>query len=121
MIFERRAEQLTPEQVRDLVRQSGEELTDDDGNIIGYISAPAKIKVDRPYLANGGFLVVERNDETGEYVAVEYDALWDRKTQRHYPAGYSWRVFATADLDEAVEQVLAYMAGGGPAGRQTED
>lgn len=101
---------MTEDEVRRYVSQAGEEITDDEGNVIGYVSAPARFKVNRPYLAAGGFLVVERDEETGRFIGIEFDALWDPKRQRYYPAGYSERAFAAPDLETAVQAVLDYLA-----------
>lgn len=107
---------MTAEEVRALLRQAGEEITDDQGRVIGYVRVPARFKVNRPYLAGGGFLIVERDEETGAYVGIEFDALWDKKRRRYYPAGYSERVFTAPDLESAVQAVLAYLAEDPPAG-----
>lgn len=105
---------MTEDEVRALVRQAGEEITDDSGQVIGYVTRPVRFKVDRPYLAGGGFLVVERDEDTGQYVGLEFDALWDKKSRRYYPAGYSQRVFTASTLDEAVHRTLGYLRGEDP-------
>ncbi len=89
---------------------TGEEILDDDGNVLGYVAQPARFKVNQPYLARGGFLVVSRDEETGEYVGTEYDALPHPKTGDPYPAGHSEGMWRTASLEEAVNRVLAYYA-----------
>lgn len=98
------------DEIRRLVSLAGETVTDDAGNEIGYIRVPARFKVNRGYLAGGGFLVVERDEDTGIFIGIEFDALWDPKRRRHYPAGYSERVFTAPDLDTAVLRVQAYLA-----------
>lgn len=118
MQYENRADEFTEAELRSMISQAGEEIADEDGQVIGFISAPAKIKVNRPYLANGGYLVISRDEDSGDFIAVEYDALWDRKKQRHYPSGYSERIFAAPSLDEAVARVIAYLAGEGPSSKR---
>lgn len=112
---------MDADEVRELLLAAGEEIRDEAGNAIGYVHAPARFKLDKPYLGSGGFLIVERDEESGEWVASEYDALWDQKRRRYYPSGYCdpgvWR---TASLEEAVRLVLAHLArpaGDGGEGR----
>ena len=97
--------------VRELLLAAGEEICGEDGSVIGYVHAPARFKLEKPYLGGGGFLVVEKDEGTGDWVASEYDALWDKKRRRYYPAGYCdpgvWR---SADLDAAVGLVLRSLA-----------
>lgn len=92
-------------EIRSQLIATGEEVLDDDGRPVGYISRPARFKLDRPYLARGGFLVVERSEETGVYVGTEYDALPHPRTKEPYPAGHSEQVWRTDDLEEAVQLV----------------
>lgn len=99
---------MDPNEVRCLVMATGEEITDDEGRVIGYVSQPARFKIDRSYLARGGFLVVTRDDDTGEYIGTEFDALEKSKTREPYPAGHSEQAWRTASLDEACRLVLAY-------------
>jgi len=89
-----------------LVVATGEEIRDDAGHVVGYVSQPARFKLDRSYLARGGFLVVVRDEESGEYIGTEYDALPHPKTRQPYPAGHSEQVWRTRDLDEAVSRVM---------------
>lgn len=84
---------------------TGEEILDEQGQVVGYVSMPARFKLNRKYLALGGFLVVVRDEETGEYVATEFDALPHPKTRQPYPAGHSEQVWRTANLEEAVRRV----------------
>lgn len=100
--------------MRALLESVGEEITDDQGQVIGYVHAPARFKLGKEYLGNGGFLQVERDELTGEFVASEWDALWDKQKKRFYPAGYCdpdiWR---TPDLEAAVQLVLAALQADG--------
>lgn len=97
-------------EVRRQLQGVAEEITDADGQVIGHVHASARFKLERPYLGGGGFLVVEWDEERSEYVASEWDALWDRKGRRFYPSGYCdpgvWR---TPDLEEAVRLVMAHL------------
>lgn len=100
-------------EVRRMLIATGEEIRDDHGNVLGYIAQPARFKVDQPYLARGGFLVVERDEQSGEFVATEFDALPHPKTREPYPAGHSEPVWRTADLEQAYQRVMAYFRGDG--------
>lgn len=91
--------------IRHLLTATREEVLDDDGQPIGCITRPARFKLDHADLARGGFLVVERDEETGEYVGTVYDALPHPRTKEPYPAGYSEQAWRTADLEEAVRRV----------------
>lgn len=84
---------------------TGEEILDEEGHLVGYVAQPARFKLDRPYLARGGFLVVVRDEGTGDYVATEFDALPHPKSREPYPAGHSEQVWRTADLERAVQLV----------------
>ena len=107
---------MDAEAVRELLLAAGEEIRGEDGSVIGYFHAHARFKLDMPYLGGGGFLVVERDEQTREFVAGEWDALWDGRHKRYYPSGYCdpgvWR---TAHLAEAVRLVLAHLAPVGTA------
>lgn len=94
-------------EIREQLRATGEEILDDQGQVVGYISMPARFKLNQPYLARGGFLVVTREEETGEYVATEFDALPHPKTRQPYPAGHSEQVWRTASLEKAAQRVHA--------------
>ncbi|MFZ5814144.1 MAG: hypothetical protein ACOY93_02405 [Bacillota bacterium] len=94
-------------EIRSKLVQTGEEILDDDGRVVGYIAMPARFKLNRVYLARGGFLVVVRDEETGEYIGTEFDALPHPKTRQPYPAGHSEQVWRTPHLEEAVRRVLA--------------
>lgn len=98
------------DEVRQLLIATGEEITGDDGQVIGYVAQPARFKVSRPYLARGGFLVVTREEEGGRFVGVEFDALPHPKSGEPYPAGHSESVFSAATLEEALQLVMAYLA-----------
>lgn len=93
-----------------LIRGTGEELYDETGQSIGYVAQPARFKLDRPSLARGGFLVVTRNELTGEYMGTLFDALPHPKTGRPYPAGHSEEVWRTSSLTEAVRLTLVELA-----------
>ncbi len=94
--------------VRALLIATGEEITDNGGATIGYVAQPARFRIQRPYLARGGFLVVVRDEETGEYTGTEYDALPHPTTGSPYPAGHSALAWHVSTLEEAVERVMAY-------------
>lgn len=96
-----------------LIQGTGEELFDESGQAIGYVAQPARFKLTRPALARGGFLVVTRNEITGEYVATLFDALPHPKTGRPYPAGHSEELWRTSDLAEAVRLTHAELAAEG--------
>lgn len=94
------------EVVRGILLAIGEEILDDSGTVIGYVAQPARFRLSRPYLARGGFLVVSRDEESGEIVGTEFDALPHPKSGIPYPAGHwaeAWRVHS---LDEALERVM---------------
>ncbi|HWI62376.1 MAG TPA: hypothetical protein VNT75_11095 [Symbiobacteriaceae bacterium] len=92
-------------EIRRMLEATGEEIRDEAGNLVGYVAQPARFKIDRPYLARGGFLVVTREETTGEYVGVEFDALPHPKTGAPYPAGHSEEVWRAATLCDAVDRV----------------
>lgn len=92
-------------EIRQQLLATGEEIRDDQGQVVGYVAQPARFKLNRSYLALGGFLVVVRAEETGEYVASEFDALPHPKSREPYPAGHSDQVWRTTDLEEAVDRV----------------
>jgi hypothetical protein len=98
------------EEIRRIIRATGEEITDEQGSVVGYVAQPARFKLNRPYLALGGFLVVMREEETGEYVGTEFDALPHPRTREPYPAGHSEQVWRTASLEEAFVRVMANFA-----------
>ena len=100
-------------EVRRMLIATGEEIRDEDGTVLGYVAQPARFKVQEPHLALGGFLVVTRNEETGHYIATEFDALPHPKTREPYPAGHSERVWQTPDLEEAYQRVMAYFRADG--------
>lgn len=93
-------------QIRSQLIATGEEILDEAGQVVGYVAQPARFKLNRSYLALGGFLVVTREEETGEYIGTEFDALPHPKTGNPYPAGHSEQVWRTDDLEEAVRRVL---------------
>jgi hypothetical protein len=95
-------------EVRRMLIATGEEIRDDAGHVVGYVAQPARFKVQAPHLALGGFLVVTRDEESGHYIATEFDALPHPKTREPYPAGHSERVWQTPDLEEAYQRVMAY-------------
>jgi hypothetical protein len=96
---------LTDAELLELLRATGEEIFDEDGNQIGYASQPARFKLENPRLARGGFLVVTREEETGAYVGTIFDALPHPKTGRPYPAGHSEEIWRTTSLQEALRLV----------------
>lgn len=98
-------------EIRHQLLATGEEIRDDQGQVVGYVAQPARFKLNRSYLARGGFLVVVREEETREYVATEFDALPHPRTREPYPAGHSEQVWRTADLEEAVRRVRESLAG----------
>lgn len=95
-------------EIRRMLAATGEEIRDEAGNLLGYAAQPARFKIDRPYLARGGFLVVQRDEETGEYTGTEFDALPHPKTREPYPAGHSVQVWRARSLDEAFDHVMLY-------------
>lgn len=97
-------------EIRALLAATGEEICDGDGRVIGYAAQPARFKLNRPHLARGGFLVVVRDESTGEYVGTEFDALPHPRSERLYPAGHSEQVWRTADFEEAVRRVQESLA-----------
>lgn len=99
---------MDPTEVRRMLEATGEEIRDDLGHLLGYVAQPARFKVNQPYLAMGGFLVVHRQEETGEYVGTEFDALPHPKTRRPYPAGHSEQVWRVTTLEEALDRVMTY-------------
>jgi hypothetical protein len=96
------------DEVRRMLAATGEEIRDLDGTVLGYAAQPARFKIDRPYLARGGFLVVERDEATGHFIGTEYDALPHPKTGAPYPAGHSEQVWRAETLEEAVRRVMEY-------------
>lgn len=96
-----------------VIQGTGEELFDEAGQVIGYVAQPARFKLSRPSLARGGFLVVTRNELTGEYVGTLFDALPHPKTGRPYPAGHSEEVWRTQSLAEAVRFTQAELVAEG--------
>lgn len=101
---------MNEQEIRAMLQATGEEITDPDGSVIGYVSQPARFRVNRPYLARGGFLVVHRDQESGHYIGTEFDALPHPTTGEGYPAGYSQLVFKAVSLAEALRRVMAYLA-----------
>lgn len=99
---------MTPDEIRRLLAATGEEIHDDAGNLLGYVSQPARLKIDQTYLARGGYLIVHRDEDTGYFVGTEFDALPHPKTGKPYPAGHSEQVWRVATVEEAVERVLSY-------------
>lgn len=85
-----------------LIRGTGEEIRDESGQVLGYVAQPARFKLASPTLALGGFLVVTRNEQTGEYLGTLFDALPHPKTGRPYPAGHSEEIWRTPSLAEAL-------------------
>lgn len=96
-----------------LIQGTGEELYDEAGEAIGYVAQPARFKLSRSALARGGFLVVTRNELTGEYVGTLFDALPHPKTGRPYPAGHSEELWRTPSLKEAVRLTQEQLAAEG--------
>lgn len=97
-----------PEEIRRMLLAAGEEIRDDAGNLLGYVAQPARFKINRAYLARGGFLVVQRDEETGHYVGTEFDALPHPKTGQPYPAGHSEESWRVPTLEQAFAQVMLY-------------
>lgn len=95
-------------EIRAALVATGEEVTDDAGNVLGYVAQPATFKIEQSYLARGGFLVVTRDEESGQYIGTEYDSLPHPRSGRLYPAGHSERAWTAATLNEALTRVLAY-------------
>lgn len=99
---------MDPEAVRAALAGVVQEVSDDDGQVIGRVCTRARFKIERPYLSRGGFLIVDFDEQTGEYVASEWDALRDEKSGRLYPAGLcvgaTWRA---GSLEQATKAVLA--------------
>jgi hypothetical protein len=104
---------MDPFEIRRMLAATGEEITDGDGHVIGYVAQPARFKTTKAYLALGGFLVVSREEETGEYIASEFDALPHPKTGVPYPAGHSAEVWRVCSLEEAFRGIMAYFANPG--------
>lgn len=104
---------MNREEVRRALQATGEEIRDDDGNIVGYVEQPARFRVNRPYLARGGFLVVTRDEASGQFIGTEFDALPHPKTGQPYPAGHSEQAWSAATLAEALERVMAYLSEAG--------
>ena len=98
------------EEIRRLLVATGEEIRDEEGNLLGYVSQPARFKLDRGYLARGGYLVVTRDEETGDFVGTEFDALPHPKTGKPYPAGHSELAWRVSTLEEACTRVHSYFA-----------
>lgn len=96
------------DEIRRLLVATGEEIRDDAGNLLGYVSQPARFKIDRTYLARGGYLVVTRDEDTGDYVGTEFDALPHPKTGKPYPAGHSEQAWRVRTIDEACASVQSY-------------
>lgn len=92
----------------EMLRSTGEEITDENGTVIGYVVQPVRLRLNQPYLARGGFLVVARDESSGEYVGTEYDALPHPKTGQPYPAGHSEEVFRVSAMAEAADRILLY-------------
>ncbi len=100
---------MEQDEVRSLLAATEEEITDDEGRVLGVVRTPARFRASRSYLSNGGYLVVEKDEEDSSFVAIEFDALYNYKTGKYYPSGYSARVFKVNELDEAVRLVQAYL------------
>lgn len=94
-------------EVRRLLLATGEEIADDQGTVLGYAAQPARFRLNAPHLARGGFLVVVRDEESGAYIATEFDALPHPKNGQPYPAGHSEVIWRVDTLEEAVSLVLA--------------
>ncbi|HEY3364744.1 MAG TPA: hypothetical protein VGK74_06830 [Symbiobacteriaceae bacterium] len=97
------------DEVRQAVLATGQEILDEVGNSLGYVAQPACFKISRPYLARGGFLVVTRDQESGAFRGIEFDALPHPKTKGLYPAGHSEQGWTAGSLQEAVSLVMAYL------------
>jgi len=97
-------------EIRELLAATGQEICDAEGRVIGYAAQPARFKLNRPHLARGGFLVVARDECTGEYVGTEFDALPHPRSEKLYPAGHSEQVWRTPDFEEAVRRVQESLA-----------
>ncbi|HYF95591.1 MAG TPA: hypothetical protein VD969_25540 [Symbiobacteriaceae bacterium] len=95
-------------EIRRLLAATWEEIHDGAGNTLGCAAQPARFKVERPYLARGGFLVVEYDEASGEYIGTEFDALLHPKTREPYPAGHSERVWRARTLEDAYQLVITY-------------
>jgi len=96
------------EEVRRMLEAISEEIRDGQGKVLGYAAQPARFKIDRPYLARGGFLLVDRDEATGCFVATEFDSLPHPRTGQPYPAGHSERAWKAASIDEALTRVMQY-------------
>lgn len=105
---------MTEAEAWQMIRAAAEEITGDDGNAVGRVVAPVRIRLRRRELANGGFLVIEWDDETATYRATEYDALWDKRRQKYYPAGHAFMAWTALADAEAVVKLLDYFAEHGP-------
>jgi len=99
---------METDHLRLILMATGEEILDDDGTVIGYVAQPARIRVNQPYLSRGGFVVVTRDEQTGQFIGTEFDALRNPKTGEDYPAGHSELAWQVPDLEHALERVLAY-------------
>lgn len=100
---------MDKETIRTMLIQAGEEVYDDDGKLVGIVYRPAKFKVNQKYLGLGGFLIVERNEETSHYHGNEWDALPHPKSGNPYPAGHSLEsAWVAPTLEEAFLEVLKY-------------
>lgn len=101
---------VTAEEVAARLRSVAEEIEDDEGRVIGYVANPARFKLAKPYLGGGGFLEVILDEASGDFVANEWDALWDPKAERHYPAGHCFpTVWRAVSLEEAVQRILDHL------------
>lgn len=98
-------------EIRRLLAATGEEIRDEAGTVLGYVSQPARFRLHLDRLARGGFLIVTRDEESGEYVGTEFDALPHPRTGEPYPAGHSEEAWRAITLVEAVDRVLSYWAG----------
>ena len=96
---------MQTDEIRALLRATGEEILDEDGQAVGYAAQPARFKLQQPHLARGGFLVVVRDEATGEFVGTVFDGLPHPRSQQLYPAGHSEQAWRTADIEEAVRLV----------------
>lgn len=97
-------------EVRSMLQACSEEIQDHEGTVIGSVQQPARFKLNRPYLAMGGFLVVDCDEATGVYAGTEFDALPHPKSGQPYPAGHSERVWQVPTLDEAFIRVMAALS-----------
>jgi len=95
-------------EVRRRLVATGEEITDSEGTVIGYVAQAARFRLDKSHIAGGGFLAVVRDEESGDFVGTEFDALPHPKTGNPYPAGHSGHAWRVTTLVEAIERVMAY-------------